>query len=90
MAEKEEDIIKKLNVSIFSPKENLFDGEADIIIAPGRNGILGILPDHTKMVSLLKEGEILIKNKGAEPQSFSLKEGLIEVLRERVEILISA
>jgi F-type H+-transporting ATPase subunit epsilon len=86
-AEKEQ-IIKKLKIIVNSSSGVLYEGEADFLVAPGKQGVLGIGPSHTKMVSLLKKGELIITKREKE-QTIPLSEGILQVNRETVDILIA-
>ncbi|HET9577521.1 MAG TPA: F0F1 ATP synthase subunit epsilon, partial [Usitatibacter sp.] len=41
---------KQLHVDIVSAEQQIFSGEADMIIAPGEAGELGILPEHAPLL----------------------------------------
>ena len=86
--QQEQDRAVKLSVNLISEKESILK-TADFIIAPGTEGILGIAPAHTKLVSLLKKGEIILKENHQPDQKFSLNDGIIKVNRNDVEILIN-
>jgi F-type H+-transporting ATPase subunit epsilon len=58
----------------------------DMIIAPGSEGTLGILPNHAALVSLMDAGELRVKKGGTE-ESIIVFGGFIEVLDNRVIIL---
>ncbi|MDP2656693.1 MAG: ATP synthase F1 subunit epsilon [bacterium] len=53
-----------LHISIVSPERELFAGEADQITMPTQEGEITVLPGHVSLVSLLKAGEVLIKQNG--------------------------
>jgi len=86
---KEKKELVKLNLKITAPKGLVFEGVADFIVAPGREGVLGIGSGHTKTVALLKQGDIIVKNKNQSDQTFSLEEGLIQINRKSVEVLVT-
>ncbi len=89
MSDKENvEIEQKLTIHINSPKGTVFEGEGDFLIAPGKEGILGIYPDHTKIVALLKKGDIIVKNRGEE-KTIPVEEGIIQVNTKDIEILIT-
>lgn len=77
---------KLFNLNIVSPGGRLFTGEADIVIVPGEMGELGILANHTSLLSTLKPGVIRVK-KGAGLETFQISDGFIEVDRNKVTIL---
>jgi len=87
--EKKEKIIRKISVNVSSPKGVVYEGEADFIVAPGKEGVLGIGPDHTKIISLLRKGDLIIKN-GGDEKTLSVQEGMLQVNQESVDILMTA
>ena len=64
----------------------LQESGVDMVIAPGSEGTLGILPNHAALISLLDAGELLIRKGGSE-ESLVVFGGFIEVLDNRVIIL---
>ncbi len=85
---KDQDIKVKLSVNIISPKESSAK-EADFIQAPGKEGILGIAPDHTKIVTLLRKGEVIIKENNRADEKIPLNDGIIQVSNNNVDIFIN-
>jgi len=85
----EEQVRERLTVRVSSPEEILFDGEASLVIIPGKEGIFALLPSHTKLVSLLRMGEIVIKGAVGGPKTIPVESGIIQVNRERVEIIVT-
>ncbi|MBU1863131.1 MAG: hypothetical protein KKH94_05675 [Candidatus Omnitrophica bacterium] len=89
MSAQEKDEKEKLSVSITAPAGSLFQGTADFLQIPGREGVLGITPHHTRLVSLLRQGDIIIKNEGQTPQTFLITEGILQINREEIEIVVN-
>ena len=87
-AQEKNDEEVKLSVNIISPKESVLK-VADFLIVPGKEGIFGIAPNHTKLVSLLRKGDIVLKEINNPDQTFSINDGIIQINRNDVEILIS-
>ncbi len=58
----------------------------DIVIAPGIEGEMGILPSHAPLLTMLKTGEIRIRKNGEE-ESFFVSGGFIEVRENKVIVL---
>ena len=75
-----------LHLEIVSPERRAFTDEVDMVIVPGRNGQLGILPRHTPLVSSLGTGEVRIKKGGTE-QSLLISGGFVEVRPDKVVIM---
>src|SRR5206468_11433644 len=55
-----------LQLEIVSPERRAFTDEVDMVIVPGIDGQLGILPHHTRLISALGTGELRIKKGGTE------------------------
>lgn len=86
---KKTDAPAELQVSVTSAKDVLYQDRADFVVAPGKNGILGIGPNHTKVVALLKKGTIVITN-GTKEKKIDITEGMLQVNRDSLDILISS
>jgi F-type H+-transporting ATPase subunit epsilon len=57
-----------------------------MVVAPGAEGSLGILPSHAPLVTLLKEGELRVKSNGSE-ESLAIHGGFMEVVNNKVVVL---
>ncbi|MCJ7694008.1 MAG: ATP synthase F1 subunit epsilon [Anaerolineaceae bacterium] len=64
----------------------VYDGGADMVILPGVSGVMGILPNHAPLLSLLKTGMIAITINGKDLY-FSVKGGIVEVQPDQVTVL---
>lgn len=82
--------MKKIHLEIVTPEKVIFDGEVDEILLPGPDGEIGVLPNHIPLVSLLKPGELKIKNEGRFDY-YSVFGGFVEVRPDsKVVVLASA
>ena len=77
-----------MEVKIISPDNTLFDGEADMVVVPGTDGLIGILNNHAPLISSLKKGAVKIK-KDKEDQLFDIGGGVVEVMNNSVVVLVS-
>ena len=84
-----EETLASMSLEILTAERQLFSDEVDLVIAPGLEGELGILPYHAPLLSALKPGELKVR-KGDEDQFFTLAGGFLEVLDNRVTILADA
>ncbi len=75
-----------IKLDIVTAERSVFSEEVDIVIAPGIDGELGILPRHTPLMTALKSGEIIAR-KGTDEYSLVVSGGFLEVRPERVIIL---
>jgi F-type H+-transporting ATPase subunit epsilon len=77
----------KLTVEVVTGERVVFQADnVDMVVAPGAEGQLGILPRHAPLFSLLSLGEMRIKQ-GASEQSLVVFGGFLEVNHNRVLIL---
>ena len=60
--------------------------DVSMVVAPGVEGSLGILPSHAPLVTLLHEGELRVKS-GAGEESLAIYGGFLEVVNNKVLIL---
>jgi F-type H+-transporting ATPase subunit epsilon len=73
-------------LEIVSPERRAYSDEVDMVIVPGIDGQLGILPHHTRLISALGIGELRIKKGGTE-QSMLISGGFVEVRPDRVIVM---
>jgi len=78
---------KTLQVDIVSAEQEIFSGAADMVIAPGEGGELGILPEHVPLLTRVKPGTVRIKVHGGEEEVIYVSGGMMEVQPDRVTIL---
>ena len=75
-----------LRLRVVSQEEELFSGVVDIVLAPGVEGQLGILPNHAPLVAELTIGEMVARS-GEEEYAFAVHGGFIHVLPDEVIVL---
>ena len=77
-----------LHVDIVSAEKLLYSGTAEVVIAPGMRGELGIYPRHTPLLTTLKPGSVRIKVPDqAEEELVYVSGGILEVQPHVVTIL---
>jgi len=79
---------RKLFVEVVAADKVLYAEEAEMVVAPGYEGELGILPLHIPLVSLLKTGELRIKHSD-HIDYFFVANGFLEVKEDKVVVLVS-
>ncbi len=75
-----------VHVDIVSAEKSLFSGEAEMVIAPGESGELGIMPRHVPMLTRLKPGSVRIINGGVEELIY-VSGGILEVQPDKITVL---
>jgi F-type H+-transporting ATPase subunit epsilon len=78
---------KTIHVDIVSAEQAIFSGEADMVVAPGEAGELGILPEHIPLLTRIKPGTVRIRRQGAEEEVIYVSGGMMEVQPDAVTIL---
>lgn len=76
-----------LSVEIVTGEEVVYqEDDVSMVVAPGAEGSLGILPNHAPLVSLLQGGELRVKKGGSE-EALVVNGGFLEVVHNKVVIL---
>jgi len=78
---------KTFHVDIVSAEQAIFSGEATMVIAPGEGGELGILPEHTPLLTRIKPGTIRIQQASGEEEVIYVSGGMMEVQPDMVTVL---
>ncbi|EGL81791.1 ATP synthase F1, epsilon subunit [Caldalkalibacillus thermarum TA2.A1] len=75
-----------VQVDIVTPERKVFQGEADIVIARGVEGELGVMAGHIPLVTPLKTAPVRIKQ-GDKETLIAVSGGFLEVRPDKVNIL---
>lgn len=78
-----------IKLDVVTAERVVFSDEVDVIVAPGIEGQLGILPHHAPLMTILKPGELLVRKDGEE-FSLVITGGFLEVRPDRVIVLADA
>ena len=78
-----------LHVEVVTAERELYNGEADMVSAPGSEGRLGILPRHAPLLTTLAPGALRITLQGAEEDIF-VSGGFLEVSNNGIAVLADA
>ena len=76
----------QMQLEILTPERPLLDEQVDEVVLPGKGGELGILPEHTPLITELQTG-VLTYRQGADKKSVHVSGGFAEVLPDRVSVL---
>ena len=75
-----------MKVSLVSPEQALFDGDATALVAPAFDGEVGILPRHAPFLTLLGTGDLVIRTGGG-ARRFHVEGGFLQVVADRVRVV---
>ena len=76
-------------VEIVSQDRLVFEGDVDILVAPGTDGEMGILPHHAPLLTTLKPGVLRVRT-AAQEEVFAISGGVMEVRPTIVTVLADA
>ncbi len=76
-----------IRCDIVSAEQDIFHGEAEMIVATGEMGELGIAPRHAPLITRLKPGKVVVTQPGGEVLDFAISGGILEVQPQVVTIL---
>lgn len=76
----------KLKFEMVTAERMVYSDDVDVVIAPGVEGQLGILPNHASLLTMLQPGELVVRKEGEETEMF-VSGGFLEVMQNRVTLL---
>lgn len=75
-----------MRVTIISPEQAVYDGEATSLVAPAYDGEVGILPRHAPFMTLLGEGKLRVREDETS-REFAVRGGFLQVLDNTVRVV---
>ena len=78
-----------IRCEIISQDRIVYQDDVDIVVVPGVEGVMGILPNHAPVLSLLQYGIITVRKQGHEDY-FTVAGGVVEVTGDQVTVLANA
>ena len=78
-----------LHLEVITPERKVYEDDVDMVIAPGSEGYLGILPHHASLLTALGPGEFRVKKGGTE-EVLAVFGGFMDVRGDRVVVLTDA
>lgn len=76
-------------LKIITPKKVVLEEEVESVTAPGAEGELTILPRHTRILTLLKDGIVTIRRKKNDEDYLAIGAGYLETDGRETHILVS-
>ena len=75
-----------IKLDIVTAESVIYSDDVDIVVAPGVEGELGILPHHAPLMTTLQAGELRVR-RGEEEDSLAISGGFLEVRPDRIIVL---
>jgi F-type H+-transporting ATPase subunit epsilon len=78
-----------IKLDIVTAEQLVYSDDVDIVVAPGIDGELAVLPRHAPLMTMLQPGELRVR-KGGEEVLMAITGGFLEVRPDRVTVLADA
>jgi F-type H+-transporting ATPase subunit epsilon len=78
-----------IKLDVVTAEKLVYSEQVDMVIAPGIEGELGILPSHAPLMTMLKPGGLRIK-KGADEIDLAVSGGFLEIRPDHIIVLADA
>lgn len=76
-----------IHVEVVTQERKVFDEpEADMVLIPATEGVMGVLPHHAPVLTTLGFGELVVRKGNAE-ESFAIYGGVVDVRPDKVVVL---
>jgi F-type H+-transporting ATPase subunit epsilon len=79
--------MSQIHCEVITAERIVFSGDVELVIAPGIEGQLGILPHHAPLITALTYGELALRRSGQEDEYIAIGGGFMEVGPDHVTIL---
>ena len=80
--------MKSFELEIVTPEARVFSGTVQSVQVPGTEGSFQVLYNHAPIISTLGEGKVKLVDEDGKDQVFNTQNGVIEVLKNKVIILV--
>ncbi|HEX7120310.1 MAG TPA: ATP synthase F1 subunit epsilon [Longimicrobiales bacterium] len=77
---------ERLTVAVISPERVIYEGEADMVVAPAWDGEVGVLRGHAPLMVLLGEGDLRLQ-RGDREDRFWVGGGFMQVVDDVVTVM---
>ena len=76
-----------IHVEVVTQERKVFEElEADIVVLPGSEGEMGVLPRHAPLLTTMGFGELIVR-KGPAEERFAIYGGVVDVRPDKVVVL---
>ena len=76
-----------IRCDIVSAEQEIYSGQATLVVATGELGELGIAPKHAPLITRLKPGKVVVTTASGEQLDFAISGGILEVQPQVVTVL---
>jgi F-type H+-transporting ATPase subunit epsilon len=80
-----------ISFDLVSPEQLVFNDNVGMVIVPGKDGDIGVLPGHSKILSSLRSGRVMIYGEDNNLiKSFFVAGGFVEINPDKCIVLAEA
>ncbi|HXF08416.1 MAG: F0F1 ATP synthase subunit epsilon [Pseudomonadota bacterium] len=79
--------MSQINVDIVSAEGEIFSGSGSMVFAPAVEGDVGIAPRHAPLLTLLRAGEVRVRDEQGNDAHFFVSGGILEIQPFKVTVL---
>jgi F-type H+-transporting ATPase subunit epsilon len=76
-----------MRCEVVTAERVVYSADVNLVVAPGIEGQMGILPHHAPLMTALTYGELLIRREGEEDVLMAIGGGFMEVRGDHVTVL---
>jgi F-type H+-transporting ATPase subunit epsilon len=81
-------VANQLAVKIVAVEERVWSGDAEMLVARTTEGEIGVLPNHSPLLGLLKEpSQVRVKLAGGEQRTWDVTGGFLSIDADGVTVL---
>ena len=74
-----------IRLEIATPEAMVYSDDVEMVTIPAVDGQMGVLPEHTRLMTYLVPGEMIVR-KGGQDSFMAIGEGLVEITNTRISI----
>lgn len=78
---------EKVAFDLVSPEKLLFSEDVEMVVLPGVEGDIGVLPGHAPMITQIRMGTICVFENGQVVKRLFVESGFAEVMPDRCTVL---
>ncbi|NOX62381.1 MAG: ATP synthase F1 subunit epsilon [Chloroflexi bacterium] len=65
----------------------VFEGDVNMVVLPGADGVIGVLPKHAPLMAVVVPGEVMVRQEGQPDKYFAVGGGFVEVRPDKVVLV---
>ncbi len=75
-----------LRLEIVTPESRAYSDDVEMVVIPGVEGEMGVLPMHVPVMTQIHPGELIVTKDG-KTSHLAVGEGFVEITQDRVNVL---